>query len=78
MGYPFAKQGLYNVIEPKPTIPQLIAIADRALDYRLFRFEKNLNLQMVQLEYGADYLDQMFEKIIEELQTDKIIGYEET
>jgi len=51
-----------------------ITKANRKLDEMLFDFEELLNVQMLELQYGPNYVSNILDDIIAELSTDKIIG----
>jgi hypothetical protein len=58
-------------------IDQLIAEANKVLEWKLYMFQQKLDVQMLLLKYGPDYLNNLLDSIILELSTDKVVGYEE-
>lgn len=58
-------------------IDQLIDEANKVLDWKLYMFQQKLDVQMLLLKYGPDYLNNLLDSIILELSTDKVVGYAE-
>lgn len=56
------------------TIEQQIEDANRYLDYKIWRLGCRLDRQLILLKYGPNYIDDLLDGAIKELQTDKIIG----
>lgn len=58
-------------------ISEMVEAADKKLDWMLYRFKENLDIQTVQLQYGPNYVNHILDAIISEINRDRIIGYQE-
>lgn len=56
------------------TITESIRKMDNHLEYKLIMFEERLNIQMLKLKHGPNYVEDVLDQIIEELSNDKIVG----
>lgn len=51
--------------------------AEFKLDWMLNKFESSLNIQMDQLQHGSNYVNEIIDSIIVEIESDRILGSHE-
>jgi len=55
----------------------MIAEANQKLDWMIYRLSQRMDMQMIALKYGPDYISKTMDSIISELSTYEIVGREE-
>lgn len=44
------------------------------MNYKLYLFENKLNIQMLLLENGPNYINDIFDSILQELESNEVVG----